>query len=113
MAFLLREYLADELSDREHSITFWKAYFRLLQGTIVVFLLGYYVIATPIYHEYCTELLCSPMSARSKLTKALLVFLFQLGIDLLKSSEYNFHMDRHHEQAYHRAQILKIAIAQR
>lgn len=78
-----------------------------------MFLLGYYVIAMPIYREYCIEILCSPLSARSKLTKALLVFLFQLGIDLLKSSEYTFHMDKYHEESYRRARIIKVAIAQR
>lgn len=54
MGFLFREYLADELSDREHASTFWKAYFRLLQGLIVVFLLGYDIITSPLYRQYCT-----------------------------------------------------------
>jgi hypothetical protein len=53
------------------------------------------------------------MSTISKITKALLVFLFQVGVDLLKSNEYSFHMDKFYEYSRKRSQVLKIAIAQR
>jgi hypothetical protein len=74
-------------------------------------MVGYYILSIPRYRIYCTPLLCSDLEYRTKVVKALLVFLFQIGIDLLKSSEFNYHMDRFLKTTRDRASILRLAIA--
>lgn len=55
--FLFKSFLLEEYTN---SRPFWKSYFRILQLLIVIFMVVYCVLSTPMYNKYCNKFLCSP-----------------------------------------------------
>ena len=54
--FLFKSFLLENYTD---SRPFWKSYFRILQLLIVMFMVIYCVLTTPMYSKYCSPALCS------------------------------------------------------
>lgn len=52
-----------------------------------------YLMNTPGYRLGCTYL----CSENNKIVRVILVFVFQIGVDLLKSNEYHYNMGRFYE----------------
>jgi hypothetical protein len=83
--FLFKSVLVEEYSG---SRQFWRLYFYILQFFIVIFMLIYSVLSIPMYQHYCIKILCSPEEFHTKVYKAGLLFVLQIGIDLTKSSYF-------------------------
>ena len=54
--FLFKSFLLENYTE---SRPFWKSYFRILQVLIVVFMVIYCILNTPMYHKFCNPILCS------------------------------------------------------
>lgn len=52
-----------------------------------------YLMNTPGYREWCTYLCLDS----NKIVRVVMVFVFQIGVDLLKSDEYYYNMGRFYE----------------
>lgn len=83
--FLFKSFL---LENYTNSRPFWKSYFRILQLLIVIFMVVYCVLSTPMYNQYCNKILCSPEEFRTKITKTILLLILQIGIDLISSHHF-------------------------
>ncbi len=83
--FLFKSVLVEEYSANRQ---FWRLYFYILQFFIVVFLLIYDILSIPMYQKYCIKFLCSTEEIHTKIYKAGLLFVLQVGIDLTKSSYF-------------------------
>jgi hypothetical protein len=104
ISFLVRDY--------KDSREFWRTYFVVLQLMIVIFMMAYTLLQLPMLSHLCNRLLCAQEEFQTQLSKALLLLILQLGLDLTRSH----HFDRalaHLEHSRNRAELQRIAIAQR
>ncbi len=83
--FLFKSVLWEDYSG---SRQFWRVYFYVLQFFIVIFMLIYNFLSIPMFQYYCIKFLCSPEEFHTKVYKAGLLFVLQIGIDLTKSSYF-------------------------
>ena len=110
--FVLKEYICQEMASTERTRTFWKAYLRLFQVLILSIMVLECILAIPQYHKYCISLLCSEnLNISNKLLRCFLVLIFQLGIDILKSKEFEREMTQFTKEFYYRAHILRLIVA--
>lgn len=106
--FLFKSVLVEEYSE---SRQFWRLYFYVLQFFIVIFMLIYDILSIPMYQHYCIKFLCSSEEFHTKVYKAGLLFVLQIGIDLTKSSYFINAMDNLRLALKEEVMFSKLAIA--
>lgn len=71
------------------------------------------VLSTPMYDKYCNKFFCSDEDEdlHTKITKTILLFILQIGIDLIESHHYRNAMKTLESALTSTSSLYKIAIS--